>query len=48
MGIPTQCPNCGAVTVSISDVAPENHSEGAEWLTRAECENCEEYAEWFA
>jgi len=47
MGVPAQCPACGSLSVSVSNVAPANHSRGDEWMTRATCTDCGEYAEWF-
>ncbi|WP_267161540.1 hypothetical protein [Halovenus salina] len=47
MPIPAQCPECGAVAVEVKEVPPSNHSQGDEWYTRAECANCNGYAEWF-
>jgi len=47
MGVPTQCPVCGSISVSVSNVAPGNHTRGDGWVTRAECQECGEYVEWF-
>ena len=46
MPIPSQCPECGAIAVEISDVPPSNHDHGDAWRTRVECGACDEFAEW--
>lgn len=44
--IPSQCPNCRAIAIEVTNVPPHEHDEGDEWQTHAECMECEEYAEW--
>ncbi len=46
MGLPSQCPKCGAISVKITTVPPDAHEEGENWRTRAECQECTQYAEW--
>ncbi|WP_394740109.1 hypothetical protein [Natronococcus roseus] len=45
--IPSQCPDCGAVEIRVAKVSPNDHDRGEGWATRATCEACEEYVEWF-
>lgn len=45
--IPSQCPECSAVAVDATQVPPDRHDRGDEWLTRAECAACGDYLEWF-
>ena len=45
--IPTQCPDCGAMDIHVAKVSPNDHDRGEAWVTRAACEACEEYVEWF-
>lgn len=47
MSTSMQCPKCGAIAVRVSRVPPTVHEAGAEWKTRAVCENCQEYVEWY-
>lgn len=44
---PAECPDCGALSVRVTKVAPWNHDRGDEWVTQAECDECDEYQEWF-
>jgi ribosomal protein L32 len=46
-GIPSQCPECGEIKIRAVSVPPDDHSRGNQWATRAQCENCGEYSEWF-
>ncbi|WP_394740100.1 hypothetical protein [Natronococcus roseus] len=45
--IPSQCPECGALEIRITKLPPDDHDRGEDWATRAACEACEEYVEWF-
>ncbi|ELY54996.1 hypothetical protein C491_17449 [Natronococcus amylolyticus DSM 10524] len=45
--IPSQCPECGSLNVSMINISPDDHERGDEWATRVECTDCGEYAEWF-
>lgn len=45
--IPSQCPECGAITIEVVSVPPSKHDLGTDWLTRAKCEQCSEYVKWF-
>jgi hypothetical protein len=47
MPVPSTCPECGAIDVTVRDVPPDMHDRGDSWTTRAECEACDEYVEWF-
>jgi hypothetical protein len=46
-GIPSQCPECGEIKVRTVTVPPDDHNRGNQWVTRAHCESCGEYNEWF-
>lgn len=45
--IPSQCPECGAITIDTFLVPPSEHDHGNDWWTRAECRTCDSYVEWF-
>lgn len=45
--IPSQCPECREIAITVTEVPPEKHDRGTEWATRAECANCGEYGRWF-
>jgi hypothetical protein len=47
MVVPTQCPECLSLDVDVTEVPPDSHDRGDGWYTRAECQDCEEYVEWF-
>ena len=47
MTIPPQCPECGTIAISVKKLPPAEHNQGETWLSRAECNNCNEYVEWF-
>lgn len=44
--IPSQCPNCGAISIRVNAVPPSEH-DGEDWRTRAVCEDCDDYAALF-
>jgi hypothetical protein len=48
MALPSQCPKCGAMSISVSKVPPDKHDHGSEWATKVECEDCDEFVRWRA
>lgn len=44
--IPSQCLECGHLGVRVLDVPPYKHRRGDEWLTRADCHECD-FTAWF-
>ncbi len=46
MSIPSQCPECGSLSVTVTKVPPEDHEQGSGWCTHATCEDCSDYEEW--
>jgi len=45
--IPSQCPECSEIAVSVASVPPEGHDCGDGWATRAECDSCGAFIGWF-
>lgn len=44
--IPSQCPDCGAIAIEVTDVPPSEHRRGDEWKMHAKCTECDAYDEW--
>lgn len=44
--IPSQCPNCRAIAMQVTDVPLSEPAGGDEWRTHADCTEWEEYDEW--
>ena len=40
--ISTQCPECGAMEIRVTNVFSNKHDRGEEWVTRDVCGACEE------
>lgn len=43
--IPSQCPNCRAISIQVNQVPPSEHVLGDDWRTRVKCKACEEFIE---
>jgi hypothetical protein len=46
MPIPSNCPACEDGDLDVTNVPPQKHDQGDEWVTRATCPSCS-YLEWF-
>lgn len=44
--VPSQCPECHAIAVQLSQIPPDSHDRGNQWYSRAECTNCGEFVKW--
>lgn len=44
--IPSQCPNCGSISIQVNQVPPSEHAKGEDWRTHAACTACDDFDEW--